>query len=207
MRSEPDRGIREVLLDSAERLLGRYGYRKTTVDDVAREAGVGKGTVYLYFESKEELILGTIDRIVDRLIERLRGLARSDAPPRRKLGDMLAERVLFRFDSVRDYSASLDELLGSLRNAYLARRSRYFEAEAAVFAEVIRDGLDRGTFACSDPLAVADSLLTATNSLLPSNLTARELGKREDVRERVGRVADLLLNGLLARVPGGLGPG
>jgi AcrR family transcriptional regulator len=43
------------ILDAAEALLVRFGYRRTTVDDVARRAGVGKGTVYLYWSSKSEL--------------------------------------------------------------------------------------------------------------------------------------------------------
>ena len=56
------------------------------------------------------------------------------------------ERVLFRFDSVRDYSHGLDELFASLRPAYLARRERYFAAEAGVFGSVIRAGHAAGEF-------------------------------------------------------------
>lgn len=47
------------ILDAAETLLVSFGYRRVTVDDVARRAGVGKGTVYLYWPSKEELF-GTV---------------------------------------------------------------------------------------------------------------------------------------------------
>ncbi len=43
----------ERLLDAATTLLVRWGYRKTTIDDVAREAGVGKGTIYLALEGQE----------------------------------------------------------------------------------------------------------------------------------------------------------
>src|SRR5437763_1237801 len=42
------------ILDAADRLLARYGYQKMTVDDLAREAGIGKGTVYLSFPGKSE---------------------------------------------------------------------------------------------------------------------------------------------------------
>src|SRR5262249_16762278 len=62
--------IRDAILDAAERLLARYGFKKTTIDDLAREAGIGKGTVYLHFPSKEEVALCTIDRIVERLLRR-----------------------------------------------------------------------------------------------------------------------------------------
>jgi len=44
--------VRDAILDAAERLLARYGYRKMTMDDLASEAGIGKGTTYLHFPSK-----------------------------------------------------------------------------------------------------------------------------------------------------------
>ena len=70
--------IRDVILDAAERLLARYGYQKMTMDDLAREAGIGKGTTYLHFPSKQEVVLCSIDRIVDRLLKQLRGGLRED---------------------------------------------------------------------------------------------------------------------------------
>ncbi len=58
------------------------------------------------------------------------------------------------------------------------------------------EGRRRGLFAVEDALATAHALLLATDSLLPYSLSARELGKREDLEARVTRIADLLLNGL-----------
>jgi AcrR family transcriptional regulator len=52
----------ERLLDAAATLLVRWGYRKTTIDDVAREAGVGKGTIYLHWKDKNELFRAAILR-------------------------------------------------------------------------------------------------------------------------------------------------
>lgn len=189
-------GTRDLILDAAERLIGVLGYSKTTMDDVAKAAGVGKRTIYVHFPSKEEVVLCTIDRIVDRLVERLRAHAAGPGPAAGRVRAMLVERVLYRFDSVRDYSHGLDELFASLRPAYLARRGLYFAAEAEVFADVVTVGHAAGEFHAPDPQAVAEALLLATNSLLPYGLSARELGRRKDVEARVGRVADLLLFGL-----------
>lgn len=63
-QSAPDeRKLREErLLDAATTLLVRWGYRKTTIDDVAREAGVGKGTIYLHWKDKNELFRAAIWR-------------------------------------------------------------------------------------------------------------------------------------------------
>jgi AcrR family transcriptional regulator len=58
-----DRRVREErILDAAATLLVRYGYRKTTIDDVAAEAGVGKGTIYLHWKDKNELFRAAIAR-------------------------------------------------------------------------------------------------------------------------------------------------
>jgi AcrR family transcriptional regulator len=188
--------IRDAILDAAERLLAHYGYKKMTMDDLAREAGIGKGTTYLHFPSKAEVALCTIDRIVDRLLRCLRALADSDEPASERLRQMLLTRVLFRFDSVKDYSQSIDDLLGSLRKAYLIRRQRYFDAEAEVFAAVLREGRDASLFAFDDARATAHTLLLATNALLPSALSVRELGKRKDIQEKTARIVELLLAGL-----------
>lgn len=53
----------ERILDAAAALLVRWGYRKTTIDDVAREAGVGKGTIYLHWKDKNALFVSAILRV------------------------------------------------------------------------------------------------------------------------------------------------
>ena len=191
--------VRDAILDAVERLLARYRYQKMTMDDLAHEAGIGKGTTYLHFPSKQEVVLCSIDRIVDRLLGRLREIAQSDDVPDLKVRKMLVLRVLFRFDSVKGYSQGLDDVLRALRPAYLARRQRYFASEAAIFSDVLSAGQEAGAFALEDALGTAHTLLLATNSLLPYSLSPRELGKRRAVEERALRLADLLLDGLRRR--------
>ena len=49
------RTVRDAILDATDELLIKFGYKKMTIDDLAREVGIGKGTVYLHFPSKEEI--------------------------------------------------------------------------------------------------------------------------------------------------------
>ena len=189
--------VRDAILDATDRLLARYGYRKMTVDDIAREVGIGKGSVYLHFASKEEVVLSHVDRIVQRLKDRLWALARSDADAAIRLRLMLLARVLYRFDSVQHYTQSLNDLLAALRPRLLARRARYFDEEAQIFAEVLNAGRSAGEFEFDDALTTAYALLHATNSLLPYSLSTSELGEREAVKERATQIADLILHGLL----------
>lgn len=191
--------VRESILDATERLLARYGYRKMTVDDIAREVGIGKGSIYLHFASKEEVVLSHVDRIVERLKTRLSETAAGDGSPADRLREMLLSRVLFRFDSIQHYTQSLNDLLGALRQNLLTRRAQYFAAEAQIFAAVLKEGREKGEFEFADPLSTAFVLLDATNSLLPYSLSTSELGEREEVKQKTLRIANLLLNGLRRR--------
>jgi len=191
--------IRDEILDATDRLLARFGYKKMTIDDLAQEVGIGKGTIYLHFSSKEEIALSHIDRIIERMKVRLKEISSADVSPDERLREMLLTRVLFRFDSVQHYTQSLNDLLADLRPRLLARRRRYFEDEAQIFAEVLQEADKIKIFSVPDALKTAETLLFATNSLLPYSLNTKELGERSEIEERVRRLADLLLTGLLRR--------
>ena len=195
----PKEAVKEAILDATDRLLARYGYKKMTVEDIAVEVGIGKGTIYLHFTSKEEIVLSHVDRIVERVKDKLRDIARSDASAAERLRSMLLTRVLFRFDSIQHYTQSLNDLLAALRPGLLVRRAQYFEAEAQIFAELLVAGRQSGEFDFEDENAIARALLQATNGLLPYSLSTTELGERREVEKRAAAVADLVMRGLLNR--------
>ncbi len=63
---------RDFILDAAEHLFQRFGYRRTIVDDIAREVGIAKGSVYLHFKTKEEILLALFERDMSHLDQRLK---------------------------------------------------------------------------------------------------------------------------------------
>ncbi|HUF02841.1 MAG TPA: TetR/AcrR family transcriptional regulator [Aridibacter sp.] len=188
--------VRDAILDATDLLLSRYGYKKMTIDDLAREVGIGKGSVYLHFSSKEEIVLSHIDRIVDRVKKDLEKIAARKAPPEEKLREMVLSRVLIRFDNVQHYTESIDEILSSLRAKVIERRKQYFREEAEIFAKVIREGQESGEFAKGDADEFARVIITSTNSLLPAGLSTQELGERSHVRKKALAICGLLLKGL-----------
>jgi AcrR family transcriptional regulator len=192
------RSTRDAILDATDRLLARFGYKKMTIDDLAQEVGIGKGSVYLHFSSKEEIALSHIDRIIERLKKNLTAIASRLIPSEEKIKLMLVERVLFRFDSVQHYSQGLNDLLAYIRPRLLERRKRYFEEEAKIFAEVLDEGCAAGVFRIVNSLQTARTILVATNSLLPYSLSVEELGKRNDLKRRILEIAELILGGVKA---------
>jgi len=190
---------REAILDATDRLLARYGYKKMTIDDLAREVGIGKGSIYLHFASKEEIALTHIDRIIDRLRKRLSIIARDSAACDERIRRMLVERVIFRFDSVQHYTQNLNDMLARLRPQLLERRKVYFEEEAKIFARVIDEAQQKNDFIKTDSMDTARTLLAATNALLPYSLSTQELGKRSDIEKRTRAIADLVIDGLKQR--------
>ena len=190
-RSPIDPGARERLLDATDRLLARHGFRRMTVAQVAAAAGVGKGSVYLHFDSKQALALGCLDRMATRVLEHLRAIAVGAGGARARLREMLRARVLDRFDYARRHAPSIDQKLAVMRQEMLDRRSRHFVAEAEVLESHLRaHALHR------EPAAAARALVTATNALLPYSLSVAELGHRDRLLERLDELLDLLLEAL-----------
>ena len=187
---------RDAILDATDRLLAQQGYKKMTIDDLAEEVGIGKGSIYLHFSSKEEIALSHIDRIIDRLKENLNAIAEKQISVEERLRDMLVERVIYRFDSVQHYAQSLNELLAYIRPKLLEHRKQHFRDEAHIFAAVIAEGQRSSELAAGDPLDLAETLVMATNSLLPYSLSAFELGDRNDVATQAEKTARILIKGL-----------
>lgn len=191
--------MQDTILDAANRLMERYGYKKMTMDDLAQEAGIGKGTIYLHFRSKEEVALSCMEMMKKRIHAELCALARGNGSPVERLHTMLVRRVMMRFDAVQGYARSLDDLLAALRPQFLARRERWLAEEAEIFAEVLIEGRLHGTFAVEEALNQAMTLLLATNALMPFSLSPRELGERAEVLGKAESLAAMLLHGVLAR--------
>ena len=163
--------------------------------------GVGKGTLYLYFSSKEDVALSSIDRLVEKLIDGLRSIAAEDEPVESRLQRMLVTRVMYRFDHLHQDSSSLDELFAAVRPAFLGRRQRYFNAEAEVFARVLSEGREAGLIETEDPLESARAMLLATNGLLPYSLSPRSSARRAEVERDVDHISKMLIRGLHKALP------
>jgi AcrR family transcriptional regulator len=188
--------VRERILDAAEELLGRYGYRKMTIDDLASAAGLSKGAVYLHFESKEDIAIARIDRVIAELLLELEKIARSKLPAADRLREMLLTRVLFRLERVRSYRDTIDQVVSAIRPRLLQARREHHRNEAELFAAVVRDGIRCHELRACVAKRVGEAFVVATNALLPADLRPEEIDAVQ-VRARVGSIANLLIHGIV----------
>src|SRR5437879_8150001 len=90
---EKQRQEREALiLQVAEEVLVEKGYYETSIDEIASRVGIAKGTVYLHFPSKEELVFALVMREVKQVIADAEAIASSEGSAQSKL-----ERILLNF--------------------------------------------------------------------------------------------------------------
>src|SRR5207247_3634929 len=81
----PTPGLREKILRAAESIFARRDYHEVQMDDVVHACGVGKGTVYRYFPSKQALYLAVMFEGIEQLRVALEAAVRTDAPPARQI--------------------------------------------------------------------------------------------------------------------------
>lgn len=188
--------VAESILDAADRLIQRYGYSKTTVDDIAREAGIGKGSIYLHFDGKEDVALSCLERMHRRLQDQLWSIARGRGTAADRVRRILFTRVLFRFDDTHGYRPSLDELYEALTPRLLALKQRNHENEAQILAEVLTEGRLQGEFDAPEALPAARTMVLATNALVAGRYPPAWMSDRRLVEEALGRLVEMLLFGV-----------
>jgi AcrR family transcriptional regulator len=90
----------EAILAAAKQLFGHYGYRRTSIDDIAREARIAKGTVYLYFKSKEEIFRALCQQLLDTVLTATEEAVRTPAPIEQRLRRIIAAKFDYLFELV-----------------------------------------------------------------------------------------------------------
>jgi TetR/AcrR family fatty acid metabolism transcriptional regulator len=163
-----------AISDAAMRAVARKGLAKTTVDDIAREAGVAKGTIYLYFRSRDEIIEKTIGAAVDGLLERLRLAA--DAAGDDPFGGAL-ERVLTAQFSYFDKHRVFFRLYfgsGEYSEDRRLRQTRRSRLHLGLFVRLIRRGRRRGELRSLDAQRAAVAITGAAREVILRRIHEKE---------------------------------
>jgi TetR/AcrR family fatty acid metabolism transcriptional regulator len=137
--------VREIL-EAARRVMARYGMQGTTVDRVAEEAKVAKGTIYLYFQSKDELVHAAV---LEGLREMVAETVRSDDPSMPPL-DRIRNLILAQYRiqaSNQDFLKTL--IIGNSLDIEVESQAgrdfmRVYAGYLDFVASVLQDAIDRG---------------------------------------------------------------
>ncbi len=185
--------VRQKILDAAEHRLWHYGFKKTTIDEIASDAGVGKGTVYLYFESKEDIGLAIMAQFKEKSLCECKTIAHDPAKgPVEKLTEMLQQSMLRAHQRCAESPATL-ELVIAIKPHIQTRMKPYVEKEYALLAEVLEEGNRQGLFDVPDPLHTARTLKTMCLGFLPPYPC---VSSQAEIAAGIADIVDLTVRGL-----------
>jgi TetR/AcrR family transcriptional regulator, fatty acid metabolism regulator protein len=167
--SAPDRGDRgdrgdrnggdkrERILAAAERIFARHGFFAARVSEVAKEAGVADGTIYLYFKSKDDLLISVFENRMAHVNDQLRA-AIADLPP----GEQLRAFIRAYLRMVSDEPTAVEVLTIELRQSSKFMKE-YDNPQFADFLRmlggIIADGQARGELDAAIPSHVAARMI------------------------------------------------
>jgi len=135
---------KERILETAGRLFMSYGFKRVSMDEIARGAGVGKGTVYQLFESKEELMLSVVDYFSVKVASAAAEiLSDGTLPPIVKLQEFL-KVVSSRLSALR--TEALSELEVNFPTAYIKIQQKRQQIIFGNLTDLLRQGKQAGVY-------------------------------------------------------------
>ncbi len=191
----PDPDKRARILRAAWTLIRQYGYAKTTMGEIAAEAGIGKGTAYLYFRSKADIMLALTEETNRRILEQLRQIAAGEGDPVRRLREVMVHRVRAIESLVRRHPHG-EEVVRSIKPDIVRRIHGTVLQQGRIAADLIREGNAAGVLAVDDPDAAGLHLAELFERFTPPYDHVASSG----VVEFAERTFDLILHGM--RAPG-----
>ena len=172
----------EEILAAASKVFAARQYHEVLCDEIAEEAGVGKGTIYRYFRTKEDLYFATILHGYEAINESLAAAISAESTPEKRLERIAREILKYFWDRRYFYS-----LLYRNEQRFLAQEGRLKknrEHLVELVEKTIRRGIETGAFRRVDPKTAAELFLGMVRAV---NVFRRETDRLEDlVSELIG---------------------
>ena len=160
----PLKGRMEEVYAKAAMLFRETGYQNTTVNDIARELGIQKGSLYYYINDKETLLFDILNRTMDTMLERVGHLPSEETEPAKRLDHAIRAHIVNASQYLNEFSVLLHDtkhLQPELRGTILSKRNQYEE----IFLNIIRDGISGKVFRKEDERMLAYMILGSCNWL------------------------------------------
>jgi TetR/AcrR family fatty acid metabolism transcriptional regulator len=190
---DPDKP--QQIIDAAIRVFARHGYYNSRVSDIAREAGMASGTIYLYFKTKDEILVRMFRERMAEWVEFVRK-AMTDAPD---ASAKLRRLIRLHFTILEDNPALAEVVQVELRQGqkfFRGASAHEIASYFALIAAVLQEGVEAGLFRRDIPVPIATKMLFGAMDQLA---TSWVLGKRHyRLSDGADAVADLFLKGVAA---------
>lgn len=182
-------------METAGRLFGRYGYEKTTLDEITGELGIGKATLYNEFPSKEDILAAVMSRFLEGLMrdmDRMAGNARG--PALATIRELLLFHVLAFYDHAHRFFHTAEILMNARQLQAKAPIRPLIEAETQLLASLLKRAAEQGEIAPrSDYPSLARLLRKALRMFYPPFIFEQT---RKQVEQDAGLLLDILTSGL-----------
>ena len=187
--------FRRKVIISAGKIFSRYGFRKTTMDEIAKALKMGKSSIYYYFESKEEIFEAVVRHEANILRNELTTSIKSVESPVDKMRNYVFVRMK-SFEKLSNYyNAIFDKNLDHfdfIENV----RSKYDREELAILRLILYHGARKKVFNVTNSEFTAFAVQTALKGLeVPLFWKKKDL----NIEERLNGILDVLFNGLLRK--------
>jgi AcrR family transcriptional regulator len=200
-KSIPNRAA--LIVAAAEELFGRYGYERTSIDDIARHLGIGKGSIYLDFRTKDDILFSVLSNHVDLLKQCMQEkLDSTTSSPLSTLKEILEQSIGLVYDKVtRDVHAP--EALLHTSAAMKSRFDHFYISQRTTILQLLQMAAIAGEIApdkASEEMAI--TILMTTSSLYPpylNNYSESETSvKKTQILKQAKLTLELLIGGLKA---------
>jgi TetR/AcrR family fatty acid metabolism transcriptional regulator len=188
---ERQRQEREALiLQAAEEVLCEKGYHETSIEEIAARVGIAKGTVYLHFPSKEDLVMALVEREARQLQQAIEETIASAMTAREKLEAIL--RLLYGKLFHKQMRLFYSMYHSPEMRALIARKEQMHERWEQLYrsiGELLEEGKARGEFDAALPTSVMQSLFLNLISVRGyERLVVQEGMALEEVVDYLGRI-------------------
>ncbi len=152
---------RQQIIVAAKRVFSEKGFNKATMEDIAKEAELSPGTLYLYFKNKEELYASLSLRILQYLNIRVTHVNEDSSltPPQKLKALMEAMYDVYDFDPliiINMFHLQSSETLKNLSEKLLSEIKELSKQSNGAIAKIFQDGIKKGIYVDRHPIAMAD---------------------------------------------------
>ena len=187
--------VKEAIVNVARHIFSRFGFKKTTMDEIAIASRKGKSSIYYYFASKEEIFQAVVEKEAEILKQELIKAAKETDSPAQKLKMHVLIRMRTMEKLANFYSAIKDDYLGHLDFIEKIRK-KYDQEEIQMMENILADGVKNGIFEIEDTSLAAIAIVTAMKGMEIPLFWGVE-GK--DLESRLDHLIHILFHGVMKR--------